>query len=593
VVGVAVCALLGAAVLWAATVDYEVAVGEGGAVEGYVVATTAAPGDELYAAAQKLADYRGAGPVVRFAPYAVGSLEAAFRQTKPSYVAFVVPPELIEANWVAEVFALSTRMNDDPHVDFGYGFITGRTSALAMELVDRAIAFDRAGPSKTPKIVGVSHKFDEDDGMRKCVDQGLPKFLEQGWSTAQIRYRDEDKETWPERRSGEAAKLQDANLVLFIGHGMGTESCGVTADDIRQATLDNAVVFNGTCHSAVTTTRWDVDPQIGGVKPVPIDPADSLPLALLERGAVGIFGKTTTSGWMAVGGAVIPVSLGGERLGDAMRANLNALLDRDGATTIALHPYVPGQPLPFTGLEKPDQAVESCSRIVLLGDPALRPFAKVEQAAQPVVATQAATADALTLERNADGTTTATLRHDRGAVDDAMIIAYLRTTPYGGLERIEVGNNGGGARILIGVHLADIPLGAGADISSAELRLYCYKPGGNADAQGLNVLAHRMTRQWTPASAWSGLETQPNADDFWDAEPVCVVPYDGQTGWKSFDITAPVREWATAPDTNLGLLIRFDAEDMPNNAWSGWSFASSENQNPDWRPRLVVTYRPK
>jgi hypothetical protein len=54
-------------------------------------------------------------------------LTAVFAELKrlaPRYVAFVVPPERIEDNFVGEVFERATGLNDDPLLDFSYGFIS-------------------------------------------------------------------------------------------------------------------------------------------------------------------------------------------------------------------------------------------------------------------------------------------------------------------------------------------------------------------------------------------------------------------------------------------------------------------------------------
>jgi len=44
----------------------------------------------------------------------------------PRFVVFVLPPEKIDVDLAHQILEMATRVDDDPFVDFEYGFVTGR-----------------------------------------------------------------------------------------------------------------------------------------------------------------------------------------------------------------------------------------------------------------------------------------------------------------------------------------------------------------------------------------------------------------------------------------------------------------------------------
>lgn len=65
-----------------------------------------------------------------------------------------------------------------------------------------------------------------------------------------------------------------------------------------------------------------------------------------------------------------------------------------------------------------------------------------------------------------------------------------------------------------------------------------------------------------------------------------TVVLDSLIGYRSWTITNMVQEWARDPSINFGLLIRGEE----TNAETGRTFASSENQSADIRPKLIIRY---
>ena len=135
-------------------------------------------------------------------PSAVLTLDAdglknVFRELKilkPKYVAFVVHPERIEDNFVGDVFAGLTALDEDPYLDCAYGFITGATPQEALRLV-RNTATAQAGLDRIPKkFVAIAHTFAQND-LAPFAVQEANRYAAYGYQTAQINPID-DSEEW-------------------------------------------------------------------------------------------------------------------------------------------------------------------------------------------------------------------------------------------------------------------------------------------------------------------------------------------------------------------------------------------------------------
>jgi hypothetical protein len=337
-------------------------------------------------AAKALAELRQPATIVPMGDDGLGPVFVELKRLAPCYVAFVVPPGRIEDNFVGEVFERATRLNDDPLLDFSYGFITGAEPADALKLVRETERAEKKRDSIPRKFVGVGHTFREADlGMFAIQNAAQMKLY--GFDVAEINPIDESAE-WRARERDEMRKLDGASLVYFAGHGMGEQLCGVDAARFEGFTLDRAVIVNGACHSAVCLTRHDISPTTMGIETVRFPPERSICLRLIHAGAIAQLGSTASSSWMNVGPAIDAFFLRAERVGDALRERLNAYIRQEGLQSIHVIPFRDGEPSPqFLGPDKNPGQVQSISRVVLIGDPAYRPFVKPRQpVAMPQVA---------------------------------------------------------------------------------------------------------------------------------------------------------------------------------------------------------------
>jgi len=173
--------------------------------------------------------------------------------------------------------------------------------------------------------------------------------------------------------------------VFFAGHGMGDVSCTIPGRELGRLTLRAAIVANGTCHAAVTSFRHDSVDRFWTIETKSIAPEDSVCLNLIKAGAIGQFGSTASSGWQNVAHAVPKLFHQGRSLGEALQESLNEKIRSAGVKKVTIIPFRDGEKSPQAlGEDQSPGGIQSFARVILIGDPAYRPFPE----APPRVAAQ-------------------------------------------------------------------------------------------------------------------------------------------------------------------------------------------------------------
>lgn len=297
----------------------------------------------------------------------------ALRELAPDTVAFVVPPEWIDDTFVGRIFEGLTRFDDDPLLDCAHGFITGRTPDDALKLVNNTIAAEADREAIPKKFVGIAHTFAENDLAPFAAQQGAV-YEAYGYETASIIGVD-DSADWEASKRDEIRKLNGASIVYCAGHGMGDWFCAIQGDMLQGITLRSAIVINGTCQSATTLTRYDIDPKTMGLVKTAIEPRESIALNFIAAGAIAQYGSTGLSSWMNVGLAVDGFFHRGQSMGEALVERQNEHLMQEGIKAVHVLPFVEGERSPqFLGPPQNPGHLQSIARIILLGDPAYTPF---------------------------------------------------------------------------------------------------------------------------------------------------------------------------------------------------------------------------
>lgn len=324
-------------------------------------------------AVNELAKLRKPVTVINLPVDGFGDLFIKLRTIRPDFVTFVVHPERIEANFVGAVFEGLTTLDNDPYLDCSFGYITGATPSYALKLVlNTAVA--QSHPDKiAKKFVAIAHTFEQND-LSPFARQEANRFKTYGYKTEQINPIDNSQQ-WLSKTDREIQKLNGSSLVFLAGHGMGNMSCGITGDKFGDVTLQSAIVVNGTCHSAVTNTRYDSRDRFWTMQATRIKYEESVCLNFIEAGAIGQFASTASSSWQNVAFAITKFFNQGKPLGLALKESLNDKIRKAGINKIQIIPFQNGKRSPQAlSPEKNPGGIQSISRVILVGDPAYCPF---------------------------------------------------------------------------------------------------------------------------------------------------------------------------------------------------------------------------
>ncbi|MFO1076293.1 MAG: hypothetical protein U1E73_01040 [Planctomycetota bacterium] len=310
---------------------------------GYVVLAAFPAGDPYDAAAQLLAEHHRAA-IVRFDPAQLDPVKAALVAAAPRNVALVMHPDQIDFAFARRFLQLATTIDDDPFVDFAFGYVTGATA-------DEATALARRGTTRKPKA--------------------RPRH-------GQLAGGEGEPDAAKLARELEALKGRDT--ITFIGHGYPGEVVGgPRAADLAGLVFDDAVVLNVACYTGVTHRWFEEDYQRGvlAVKVVPA--ADSFCLALLRTGVVGY----TAYVCPRPAGPELDTDLaalerGGLSLGEARRRDYDKTVLGFlgfGEERMNLLSVAGGEKIEAGGDVVRTMMLEGATGGVLFGDPACVPFA--------------------------------------------------------------------------------------------------------------------------------------------------------------------------------------------------------------------------
>jgi hypothetical protein len=336
----------------------------------YLVLVDGGQKDEFLPAARALAALHGA-VVKRFDPKKLDQTLAELRKAPPRFVVFVLPPEKIDVDLAHDILEMATRVDDDPFVDFEYGFVTGRDGLAALRFVRRIEAAWKRDFGNKAALFGSW------EGEVLPTGQPLSALKTAGLSAEQRLVK--VKGPAEERRKAARQALADCkgkDALLFFSHGYpdSMEFC-FRAKDLRawKADLSPAILVNCACYNGAPG-RWFAPGPTGPVERKPVGREDSVALAVLDSGVAGYFaGVDPWHGPLAIQ-VFAHITDDGLRLGEAAKR----MYDR-----LALD-FLPGRIHFEPTLKVKDRfggegvvsRRHNGAGMIFYGDPALAPFAK-------------------------------------------------------------------------------------------------------------------------------------------------------------------------------------------------------------------------
>ena len=353
----------------------------------YIVAVAVGKHDPFYPVAERLAKHRG-GKIVSLELENLNAFRDALRQNPPRYVAVVLRPEQLDYVLARRFLALATQVDDDPFVDFSYGFVTGATADEALAFVERSITSEQTNREPNLGSIGVWEIAQSTEVLSTFpLRDSTIAHLEGRLASPQL-LQNEERDT--QFITMFLPKLQGKSVVIFGGHGYPREVVGgPTWKDLAGLKLDSAVAFNIACYTGVTETWFENDWKERVLRKRKIPTSESFALALLRTGVIGYVAYlcerpagpelfTDVSALVSEG-----MSLGEVRRRDYDKIVLGYL--GYGASKLELKPIAAGQNFESPKDIARDFMLETGTGGVLFGDPALVPFKGNPNAAPMVV----------------------------------------------------------------------------------------------------------------------------------------------------------------------------------------------------------------
>jgi hypothetical protein len=211
--------------------------------------------------------------VIRFRPGRVKDAAEALRKLGPEFVAVAVRPAEVDTNLQWDMVELCRDLDGDPMPDFHFGYLVARDAADLRALAERSAA---AKPREDPKLASV----------------GVPS---------------------------EVSAVAPFDAVLHFGHGQPTGiDGGLGAAALESAKLPRAtLVVSGACYNAAVGRSWHpCTMQPSFCRAVEIEPKESIALAWLHAGAIGVVAATEADRGEMAGAEWASLRASGGRLGE-------------------------------------------------------------------------------------------------------------------------------------------------------------------------------------------------------------------------------------------------------------------------------------
>ncbi len=364
----------------------------------YAVLSGVGETDPYYPAAAAIAQFHKTTDIVLFDPEHPEEALARLRELKPAQVAIVVRPEQIDVSSVQRFIKVAAQVDEDPFVDFNFGFITGATAAEAVKFVENIV---RASKQKHPLLIGQARVGGPIGPCKASNGQYVVGSLR--FQTRELMFNPPDDSVADDPFGSRDQKFIDKNLgslagcgaIMFGGHGVPWELIhGPRAEDIARVNLFPAVAYNYACSTGVTL-KWS-----GGT----IAAEKSFALMVIRAGATGYVGYVNPR----PGGPELEIDfrkmLAGATLGEARRQDYaKVTLGYLGFKEKGIVAGDVKEEQPRTqGVDLCRDALDWAVGGILYGDPAMRPYTTATKGLPTVETTRNGAAIQVTFKVPAD-----------------------------------------------------------------------------------------------------------------------------------------------------------------------------------------------
>lgn len=341
------------------------------------------------------------------------ALSALLERHHPENVLFVLRPEWLDIRLHRQILLRAAAVDDDIFSDFAFGYLTARDGDGVLALWERTQALHEKGLDARrwveSSITSAQQNIEYDHSVPAIARAA-------GFDGAHyyISYLDPARPQFVERV---LADLETASVISLTGNGdpqgiwmfddhrnidrsrhwpyhpdkVGDDPEGemprITAREFAALELSSPILWSGTCHSGATCNVFvegDIVSTFGRTERTTVHrlhPDRSLALAWIEAGAAALLVPIAANHGASVSMEVDFALRWGASLGEAIKSTHDdVLLAADGK--LALDIPIEGEPHGRDGYVMQGGGANR----ILIGDPALRPFAKATSPIEQVEA---------------------------------------------------------------------------------------------------------------------------------------------------------------------------------------------------------------
>ena len=342
----------------------------------YLVVSFLQPDDDYEAAAKRLVEIRKAR-LVRADVAKPELLLKELQLAKPRHVAFVVRPEKLDLSLARQILTVATQIDDDPFVDFAYGFITGRTAEAAVKLAEAGFKAEKTGRQPQLAIAGVAGNQVKKSKTNNQVLRVSGLKLKAQWSNViqpSVNDGKRDLEFIDKILNG----LEEKNLFVLAGHGYPDRVVGgPNWEDMIDRKYEGAVAYNIACYTGVTSKWYEADWSTGNLASKIVKAEESFCLRMIDTGVAAYVGYACPRpAGPEMFADVVQLVSQQISVGEQRRRHANAVILThlgQGFDAVVAEPVIAGAA--FDQKRGVDEIVREMSTgSLLFGDPAFVPF---------------------------------------------------------------------------------------------------------------------------------------------------------------------------------------------------------------------------
>ena len=301
-----------------------------------------------------------------FSPTNLKDVKAKLEKLKPRYALLFMTPEEIEVNFAWRWLEMASEIDNDPFVDFCYGFITGRNAEAATAFMKRI----KAAASGKLKLAG---KMIDNLGPNT---QAQPSAFYQNRGSFMIPVFSErfSLETISHGRQGftkeRSSSMAGAGIIHWGGHGYPDRVVdSLNGPYVQKLKLAPCIAFNGACYTGVTSTWFDMRAE--KLKEQKVEASKSFCLGILTNNVIAYFASLHPDHGIPVYQEMEYMAASGASLGEIIKHTYDGVVLGNGGNLPNFETLIDGMILNWSPKEI---MLKGTASRVLFGDPAYVPI---------------------------------------------------------------------------------------------------------------------------------------------------------------------------------------------------------------------------